>query len=221
MDLYMQRSRMEGDGTLGSAVFSELKKRIQDRDRAGDLMGTMSAMGMIYFCSIEAATAEMVQRDLRIQATEAELVVDACRQAVAALEQPERHPQRPEMVMALTAQATKARATKGTAKGAKAPAQKSLATNSPLQVALSLMKTSRKTKPRKTGVIDEAVWEGSVVTIKGRLQDKFNIGDLEKHYGSMCALGQSLLAAEIHREAQTLYDYRVGKLMYRANRRRT
>merc|ERR1712224_732363 len=138
MDLYMQRSRMEGDGTLARAVFAELKKRVHDRDRAGDLMGTMSAMGMIYFCSIEAATAQMVQRDLKLSGTEAGLVVDACRQAVAQLE-PEQQPRpEPEMVMALKTQARpKARATKSTRKGAKAPERQALETKSTLQVALN------------------------------------------------------------------------------------
>ena len=125
------------------------------------------------------------------------------------------------MVMALQTQATKARATKRTTKGAKAPERKALANNSPLQVALCSMKTSRKSKPRETGVMDEAVWEGSVATVMGRIRDKFSISDLDGHYASMCALGQTLLAAEIHREAQSLYDYRAGKLVYRANRRKT
>ena len=216
----MQRSRMEGDGTLARAVFAELKTRIKDRDRAGDLMGTMSAMGMIYFCSIEAATAQLVQRDLRIQSTEAELVVDACRQAVAQLEPQQRPRPDSEIVMALKAQARpKARATKRTGKGAKAPERQALAVTSTLQVALNEKSSSRKSKPRTAGIIDEDVWSGSMVTIKGRVQDGYGIHDLDEYYESMCTLGKSLLVAEIQRETQSLYDYRAGKLLYRANRR--
>ena len=164
-DLYMQRSRMEGDGTLARAVFAELKTRIKDRDRAGDLMGTMSAMGMIYFCSIEAATAQLVQRDLRIQSTEAELVVDACRQAVAQLEPQQRPRPDSEIVMALKTQARpKARATKRTGKGAKAPERQALEARSTLQVALYEKSSTQKSKPRKVGVIDEEVWNGSAVS---------------------------------------------------------
>jgi len=214
-DRYMQETRMEADGTLARAVFTQLKQRFVDVDRASDLMGTMSAMGMIYFSSIEAATAALVERDLRISSTEAELVVDAGRVAVAQLGS-----QEPTVMVTMKTQAQKkARATKGTAKGARAPAQKALALKHSLDDALIEKFPSRKPKPRGTVAVDEELWKGAVKTIKGRISTKYGIDDVSSHYNSMCAMGRDLLASEIHREAQSLYDYRAGKLQYRANRR--
>ena len=159
-------------------------------------MDAMSAMGMLYFVSIEAATDELVARDLKISSADAVKVNSACRKAVAQLEPTSRAPKKPDVVMALKAQAQKAQATKSTTAGAKAPARDALATQSPLQMALNKLKTSRKSKPRQAVVINEAVWSGSVVTVMGRLKDKFHIVDLDHHYVNMCTSGKSLLVAE-------------------------
>jgi len=210
---------MEADGTLSRAVYAQLKMRINDNDRVHDLMGTMSAMGMIYFSSIAAATEALVERDLRIQNTEAALVVDAWRKAVAELEEPVR--QQPTVMVARQSQARKAQE-HSTKKGAnyKALATKALAKESTLRADLKRQSPPIKPKPRRGGVVDEVLWQGSVETIKERLSVKHCISDLDTYYMSMCNLGKSLLLAEVHREAQGLYDYRASKLQYRANRKK-
>jgi hypothetical protein len=211
---------MEADGTLGRAVFTQLKQRIPDADRAHDLMGTMSAMGMIYFCSIDAATEALVQRDLRISSEEAALRIGACKAAVATLDEPEvvRPDKKLAVMVAQGAQAQRSRAQKSTKIGAKAPATKALAQKGTLRVAVQ-NESPPKSKPRKSGMVDNEVWKGSVNTAIDRLSRKHGISDLDQYYSTMCALGRSLLIAEVRREAQGLYDYRAGKLVYRSNRR--
>jgi len=216
----MQHARMEADGTLARAVFTAMKERFTDIDRAGDLMGVMNAMGMIYFSSIDAATEALVQRDLRVQENEAAWVVDACREAVARLEPVKSGDHQTVMVTQKT-QAQKARATTGTSKGAKAPAQTALAMRSSLHDALQRKWPERKPKPRVNGTVNEALWKGAVATVWHRIENKHDIVSLENHYRNMCDLGKGLLVNELHREAQGLYDYRAGKLLYRASRRTT
>jgi len=211
---------MEDDGTLGRAVFKALRRRFTDEDRARDLMGAMSALGMVYFESIEAATAELVQRDLRIERGEAVWVVDAGNEAVAQLERPDEH-----TVMVAQkgqAQAQIARMLDIVKKdmSVRAPAHKALAHISTLRGALVNEYPKRQTKPRNCGKVNEELWAGSSGTIFDRLSSKHGIADLDLYYSSMCPLGRSLLVAEIHRETQGLYDYRAGKLEYRANRRK-
>ena len=220
-DLYMQQARMEADGTLSRAVFTELKKRIPDADRANDLMGTMSAMGMIYFCSIDAGTEALIQRDLRVPSEEAALIVGACKAAVATcLDEPEvvRPDKKLAVMVAQGAQAQRSRAQKSTKIGARAPATKALAQQGTLRVAVH-KEPPPKSKPRHSGMVDKEVWESSVNTAIDRMSRKHSISDLDQYYSTMCSLGKSLLIAEVRREAQGLYDYRAGKLLYRANRR--
>jgi len=211
---------MEDDGTLGRAVFRALRKRFADEDRARDMMGAMSALGMVYFESIEAATEELVQRDLRIGREEATWVVNACDEAVAELERPEQHP------TVLVAQKGKAQAQltrllKIVKRNDKAPAKQALVRESTLREALVAEYPKRKPKPRKSGMVNEELWSGSMGTIFDRLSSKHGISNLDSYYSSMCPLGKSLLVAEIHKETQGLYDYRASKLEYRANRRKT
>ena len=137
---------MVDDGTLGRAVFKALRKHFTDEERARDLMGAMSALGMVYFESIKAATAELVQRDLRIEREEAVWVVDAGNEAVAQLERPE------HTVMVAQkgkAQAQKARMSDIVTKdmSVRTPAHKALAHKSTLREALVKECPERKTKP--------------------------------------------------------------------------
>lgn len=211
---------MVDDGTLGRAVFKALRKRFTDEERARDLMGAMSALGMVYFESIEASAAGLVQRDLRIEREEAVWVVDAGNEAVAQLERPE------HTVMVAQkgkAQAQKARMSDIVTKdmSVRTPAHKALAHKSTLREALVKECPERKTKPRKCGKVNEELWASSMGTIFDRLSLKHGIADIHLYYSSMCPLGRSLLVAEIHRETQGLYDYRAGKLEYRSNRRKT
>lgn len=206
---------MEDDGTLGHEVFASLKKRFRDVDRAKDLMGAMSALGMVYFESIEAATEDLIARDLRMSVEEAALINDAGREAVARLEHKDC-----EMVMvARSTQARNARMSNTPEKGGKATARHALANASTLKQALYIKSSERKPKPRNCGMVDEALWEGAVITARQRLMNSHVITDLDAYYITMCELGKSLLVAEIYREAQGLYDYRAEKLRYRSKRK--
>ena len=44
--------------------------------------------------------------------------------------------------------------------------------------------------------------------------------DIEDYYSKMCQVGKTLLAEEVHRRTQAIYDYRAKKLVYRENRRK-
>ena len=78
----------------------------------------------------------------------------------------------------------------------------------------------RKPKPRGKGTVDEFVWAAAMTSAKEQLVADFIItSTLEEYYATMCKVGQQLLADELHRRCQGLYDYRAGKLVYRENRR--
>ena len=79
----------------------------------------------------------------------------------------------------------------------------------------------RKPKPRGAGGIDEVIWAGSLIEAKAQVTKEYEIqGELEDYYrDKMCMVGQKLMAAEVHRRCQAIYDYRASKQVYRANRR--
>ena len=78
----------------------------------------------------------------------------------------------------------------------------------------------RLPKPRSSGCIDEKVWSGAVETARGQVKQEYSVpGTLDAYYKKMCKPGKKLLAGEVHRRAQLLYDYRAGKAIYRENRK--
>lgn len=78
----------------------------------------------------------------------------------------------------------------------------------------------RKPKPRNVGYIDEQVWLGAMEAARGQVRQDYCIPEcLNAYYVKMCKPGQLLLADELHRRAQIIYDYRAGKAIYRENRR--
>lgn len=78
----------------------------------------------------------------------------------------------------------------------------------------------RLPKPRSSGCIDEKVWSGAVETARGQVKKEYAIpGTLDAYYSKMWKPSRMLLAGEVHRRAQLLYDYRAGKAIYRENRK--
>jgi len=55
-------------------------------------------------------------------------------------------------------------------------------------------------------------------TARGQVKQEYFIpGGLDAYYSKMCKPGQLLLAGELHRRTQVVYDYRDGKAIYRYN----
>jgi len=78
----------------------------------------------------------------------------------------------------------------------------------------------RLPKPRSIGYIDDKVWSGAMEAARGQAKQEYGInGTLDVYYLKMCKPGQLLLAGEIHRRAQLVYDYRACKAIYRDNRK--
>jgi len=78
----------------------------------------------------------------------------------------------------------------------------------------------RLPKPRNTDHIDESLWSGAMETARGQVKQEYFIpGGLDAYYSKMCKPGQLLLAGELHRRAQVVYDYRAVKAIYRYNRK--
>lgn len=78
----------------------------------------------------------------------------------------------------------------------------------------------RLSKPRKTQNINELVWAESMVEARSRVIQEFQIdGEIEDYYATMCKVGQKLMAQEVNRKCQAIYDKKAGRIIYRANRR--
>jgi len=79
---------------------------------------------------------------------------------------------------------------------------------------------TRLPKPRSIECIDEGVWSGAQEEACGQVKKEYCIPEkLGAYYNKMCMPGQLLLAGEIHRRTQIVYDYRSKKVVYRENRR--
>ena len=87
-----------------------------------------------------------------------------------------------------------------------------------LDLALGGMKP--KPKPRKEGVMDKEQWEASVQKATEEVSVEFGVpGDIQRYYVSMCMVGQKLMVEMIFLKAQGIYDYRIGRRLYRQNRK--
>ena len=221
---YADRCRSETNGKLRRAVFTALRQRIQPPERAGDLGMVVEAMGLLRFDWIDTVSAAGVQHGLEhanLRQGEAELIATALRDAAAECETKEKQQPISVMMAQQKAPTAYARASSGTGTGARqAPALRPRAqAGTALDVALRGHYGRRRAKPRHHTAIDEVVWQGALGTAKERLQEQFELQDLSQHYGTMCALGKHLLEQEIHKEAQGLYDYMIGKIFQRQARK--
>jgi len=80
-----------------------------------------------------------------------------------------------------------------------------------LGVAISKLK--RHPKPRSKLEIDELIWSGAQQTAMDQLSKEYNEKrSWEEYYLKMCKVGQSLLAGEIQRRTQLIYDYRASRV---------
>ena len=80
-----------------------------------------------------------------------------------------------------------------------------------LGIALSLLK--RQPKPRSTKDIDETLWSVALLKAVDELKVYYGLNEtLDEYYVKMCPAGKSLLANEIQRKTQSIYDYKATKL---------
>lgn len=83
-------------------------------------------------------------------------------------------------------------------------------TSTTLGEALSLR--SRLTKPRGGTLIDELLWAGALTTAQEETRNEFDIKKpLDEYYHSMCQLGKSLLADDLNKRTQRIYDVRASR----------
>jgi hypothetical protein len=95
--------------------------------------------------------------------------------------------------------------------GAKARGQKASET-----LGLALSSIPRKAKPRSDFDIDEILWSDARKIAENEVTAQFELSaSLEDYYTTMCTMGKSLLAAELQRRTQRLYDYKARKQFQR------
>jgi len=89
------------------------------------------------------------------------------------------------------------------------------------QLGIDLGGRPRLPKPRKVREIDEIEWARATQTAYEQVVKEFGIKvELEMYYSTMCEVGQKLMAEDLHRRCQCIYDFRVGHKIYRANRKK-
>jgi len=89
-----------------------------------------------------------------------------------------------------------------------------------LQLDLELGGTQPKPKPRTGGIVDKGVWVSCLDKATIEVTTEFEISNgIGQYYASMCKVGKLLLVSTIVTKAQSLYDYRIGRLLYRRNRK--
>jgi len=83
---------------------------------------------------------------------------------------------------------------------------------SSMTLGIALTKLTKKAKPRTATDIDEIRWSESRKTAEKELQQHFEISSSwEQYYETMTEVGRALLAQEIQRKTQRIYDYRATK----------
>ena len=101
--------------------------------------------------------------------------------------------------------------TKSTAKKSGAKPQKG---KSPVAVTLgiALSQLERKPKPRTMINVDDIVWCAAQETALEQLNSELEVKhEWSDYYTHMCDVGKVLLASEIHRRTQLVYDFRASK----------
>ena len=80
-----------------------------------------------------------------------------------------------------------------------------------LGFAISVMR--RQPKPRASKVIDETLWSTALLKAVQELKEYYGLNEtLDEYYVKMCPVGKSLLANEVQRKTQSIYDYKAAKL---------
>ena len=80
-------------------------------------------------------------------------------------------------------------------------------------LGLALSGKARQPKPRKLGSIDELVWSEARNKAVSELTTEMKMDvPVDEYYENMCLVGKTLLADEIQRRTQKIYDYKATKL---------
>lgn len=80
-------------------------------------------------------------------------------------------------------------------------------------LGLALSSVVRQPKPRKLGLIDELVWSEAQAKAVHEVRTEMEIAvSLEEYYDQMCSVGKRLLAKEVNRKTQKIYDYKATKM---------
>lgn len=67
-------------------------------------------------------------------------------------------------------------------------------------------------KPRGKTTIDVLLWAGALNTAEGEIKQEFGIPkSLEEYYHGMCKYGKSLLADDLNKRTQRIYDVRASR----------
>jgi len=89
----------------------------------------------------------------------------------------------------------------------------------PSSLGIALSGKRRQPKPRSVKDIDETVWSTSMLKALEEMQVKYGLNEtIEEYYIKMCTVGKFLLADEVHRKTQSIYDYKATKLFQRSAR---
>ena len=79
-------------------------------------------------------------------------------------------------------------------------------------LGLALSSQPRKPKPRSSSQVDEILWSQARTKAEEELKSEMQVeGTWEDYYLTMCKVGKCLLAAEVQRKTQSIYDYKATK----------
>lgn len=91
---------------------------------------------------------------------------------------------------------------------------------SPVSLGIALSLHKRMPKPRSMSTVDDLVWSEAQSTAQKQLSDEFaEKSTWEEYYTGMCKVGKALLAVEIHKRTQLIYDYRASKIFSKKQKR--
>lgn len=88
-------------------------------------------------------------------------------------------------------------------------------------LGMAMGQLERLPKPRsmKHKGIDEVIWSGALDTAQKEMATEFQVKSVDEYYSSMCRVGKMLLASEVQRRTQKVYDYRASKKQSRQIRK--
>jgi len=124
--------------------------------------------------------------------------------------------ERNEQVM-IVKKSRRNKATGREASGVRSAASGVQASSETLGIAMS--KLIRLPKPRSITDIDDIVWSTAMQTAQDEFRSKFRVKqEWDEYYSSRCEVGRWLLAEELHRRTQRIYDFRALKVFSKKNK---
>lgn len=83
-------------------------------------------------------------------------------------------------------------------------------------LGMELSKLRKRPKPRTASEVDEIVWSAARYKAEEEMKSEFGITQtFEEYYQKMTDVGKALLAQEIQRKTQRIYDYKATKIFQR------